>query len=453
MVELVGQRIMRKIAPWLLLLVLCYPLAWAHGLEIKGVRVWTSPEYTRLAFDTSEAARHKLFPLDNPRRLVIDIEQGSLQSTLPQVDAGDPLISQIRIGKRVGDKNAEALRIVVDLKQGVQPRSFLSRPGKDFGHRLIVDLYPQETAAARPPKVIKDIKPTLERSRTLIVAIDAGHGGEDPGAIGATGRKEKDATLAIARRLAAMINREPGMRAVLIRDGDYYIGLRQRIQKAKKLRADLFVSIHADAFDDSNARGSSVFTLSERGATSEAARWLADRENAADHIGGVSLEDKDEVLTSVLLDLSQSATMQASQDLAKGLLRQLRALGEVHKNEVQQAGFAVLKSPDIPSVLVETAFISNPEEERRLTTPAHQEQLARSMVNGIRAYFRRNPPPGTQVANAPGPRAELRHTIGRGDSLATVAKKYGIDLSKLRQANGLRDDQVRLGQTLKIPQS
>ena len=276
------------------------------------------------------------------------------------------------------------------------------------------------------------------------VVIDAGHGGKDPGAVGRRGTREKTVVLDIARKLAALIKKEPGMRPVMIREGDYYIGLRQRINKARKHNADLFISIHADAFRDRRARGSSVFVLSNRGASSEMARWLAAKENAADLAGGVSIDDKDDVLASVLLDLSQSASREASHEVASNMLDELKRVGKTHKSTVQSAGFMVLKSPDIPSILVETAFISNPTEETNLRSSKYQEKLAKAMLNGIRDYFDNNPPPGTL-------RVARKHTIKSGDTLSEIAAAYQVSLSSLRGFNSLKSDRLRVGDTLRIP--
>jgi N-acetylmuramoyl-L-alanine amidase len=277
-----------------------------------------------------------------------------------------------------------------------------------------------------------------------VIAIDAGHGGKDHGATGRRGTREKTVVLSIARKLAELIRKEPGMRSVLIRDGDYFLGLRQRIDKARKHNADLFISIHADAFRDRRARGSSVFVLSRRGASSEMARWIAAKENAADLAGGVSLDDKDDMLTGVLLDLSQSATLAASHEVAANMLGGLKRLGKTHKSTVQRAGFMVLKSPDIPSILVETAFISNPTEENNLRSSKHQEKLARAMLNGIRDYFDNHPPAGTM-------RVARKHRIKSGDTLSDIAAAYQVSLNSLRGFNSLKSDRLRVGETLRIP--
>jgi N-acetylmuramoyl-L-alanine amidase len=419
-------------------------------VDVNGVRIWTAPDHTRLVLDTDAQVQHRIFSLADPDRLVIDLADTRLRSQLPRVGGDDPLVHAIRHGIREGDD----LRVVLDLKQPVRPKSFSLRANDRYGPRLVIDLWqkagdsssskPRSSgqAAARPepgpPAALRD----------LIVAIDAGHGGEDPGAIGPTGTREKDVVLAVSRKLAHLVEREPGMKSVMIRTGDYYIPLRKRIEKARRLKADLFVSIHADAFRDKRVRGSSVYTLSHRGASSEAARWLAEQENRADLIGGIDLDDKDDLLASVLLDLSQSATIEASLKAAQEVLGNLKHVGAVHKSSVQQAGFVVLKSPDIPSMLVEMAFISNPAEERRLRSSAHQEKLARALMRGIRAYFDRYPPPGTRFARL----AARQHVIARGDTLSTIAEQYGISLRALRTANNLADDRIRTGQVLTIPE-
>ena len=277
-----------------------------------------------------------------------------------------------------------------------------------------------------------------------MIAIDAGHGGEDPGARGPRGTREKTVVLQIAKRLERLVDREPGFRAVMIREGDYFMPLRKRASKAHEHRADLFVSIHADAFHDRRARGSSVYVLSQRGATSEMARILAETENAADLIGGVSLNDKDDLLKTVLLDLSQTASIEASMEVGENVLGHLRRLGKVHKRRVQQAGFVVLKSPDIPSILVETAFISNPGEERQLRNGKHQQNLATAILKGIKSYFRNNPPPGTLMA-------QRQHVIKRGDTLSEIAQRYDVSMNQLRVANGLKGNSLRIGDVLKIP--
>jgi N-acetylmuramoyl-L-alanine amidase len=293
-----------------------------------------------------------------------------------------------------------------------------------------------------------------KRLRDVIVAIDAGHGGEDPGAIGANGTREKQVTLQIARTLARLVEKEPGMRPVLVRDGDYYIRLRKRIAIARKHKADLFVSIHADAFRDKRVSGSSVYTLSHRGASSEAAKWLADKENSADLIGGIDLSENDNLLATVLLDMTQNATLEHSNAAASKVLANLKKVGAVHNRSVQKAGFVVLKSPDIPSMLVETAFISNPKEEKRLRNADHQAKLARAVLGGVKSYFASYPPPGSKLAgdeSGDGVKGR-RYVINSGDTLGEIARKYDVSLTSLRSANRIDGDQIRVGQVLTIPE-
>ena len=416
-------------------------LASAAPVDFEDVRFWTAPDHIRVVFDTNGPVQHQLFTLQNPERLVIDVPGARAKSTLNTRDVSADLIKGVRAAMHKPD----VLRIVLDLKQGVRPRSFTLKPNKQYGHRLVVDLY-NKTETASKTVVKKTVADKNTQLRDLVIAIDAGHGGEDPGAIGRHGTREKDVVFSIARRLAALIKKEPGMQAVLIREGDYYIGLRQRIDKARKLNADLFISIHADGFRDQRARGSSVFVLSNRGATSEMARWVAEKENLSDLAGGVSLDDKDGLLAEVLLDLSQTATIEASLEVADNLLGELKGIGKTHKSSVQQAGFVVLKSPDIPSILVETAFISNPQEEKKLRIKQHQQVLARAMLRGIQDYFGKNPPPGTHMV----PR---QYVVKRGDTLSDIALQHQISLNRLRGYNDLKNDLVRVGETLRIPPS
>jgi N-acetylmuramoyl-L-alanine amidase len=359
--------------------------------EIYAVRVSESPDHTRVVFDLSAPAEHSVFTLSGPDRVVLDFARTRMGRGFAPPETG-PLLQRIRHARR----NGHGVRVVLDLSQGARPQTFLLPPKGLHGHRLVVELNPE--AGRRGSRVKSTREPALAEARDVVVAIDAGHGGLDPGARGVRGTREKDVVLAVARRLQALINREPGLRAVMVRDGDQFMRLRDRIRKARNHRADLFISIHADAFHDPQARGASVYVLSERGASSEAARWLADRENAADLVGGVSLVDKDDQLAQVLLDLSLTATLEASYEVADEILGELREVGAVHRRGVERAAFVVLKSPDIPSVLVETAFISNPEEELKLRDGGHQQRLAGAILRGVRNYFRRYAPPGTWFA-------------------------------------------------------
>lgn len=432
---------------------LCFLVAILSPLEagqvlVKDVRLWAAPDHTRLVLDTEGTVEHKIFPLDNPDRLVIDVKDARIGVKLPKPATDARIIRAIRSAPRNGDD----LRVVLDLKKSVRTKSFMLKPNKYYGHRLVVDLEAKEGATSKPPAKAPSAPSRHEKSyraRELVIAIDAGHGGDDPGAKGPSGVYEKDVVLGISKRLARLVEKEPGMRSVMIRTGDYYLGLRKRVQKARDAKADLFISIHADAFRDGRVRGSSVYTLSQRGASSEAAQWLAEKENRADLVGGVDLADKNDLLASVLLDLSLSASMEASRLAADDVLNQLRRLGKTHKRRVQHAGFRVLKAPDIPSLLVETAFISNPEEEKRLKDPHHQERVAKALLIGIRKYFRRYPPPGTWMAQHSTPR---EHVTSRGDTLSTIAEKYRVKLHDLRTANRISGDRIRVGQVLTIPE-
>jgi len=425
-----------------------------QAVDFESVRLWAAPDNTRVVFDVSGPHSHKLFSLENPDRVVIDVPAGRVADTLKAGAVSGGLVKGVRAAKNTPD----TLRIVLDLQQRTRPRSFSLKPNGQYGHRLVVDLYQTGASAvpvSKPPATSVTSRPAATRAapsvaRELVVAIDAGHGGDDPGAIGRRGTREKDVVLAIAKRLAELVEKEPGMRPVLIREGDYYVGLRQRINKARKHKADLFISIHADGFKDSRAHGSSVYVLSNRGASSEMGRWLEARENAADLAGGVSLDDKDDLLAEVLLDLSQSATMEASFEVADNMLGELKRLGKTHKSTVQQAGFVVLKSPDIPSMLVETAFISNPAEENKLRDKRHQQALANAMLKGIRDYFDSHPPPGTLLVAQ---QSEQQYVVKSGDTLSHIAQRYQVSTSSLRGYNSLKNDTLKVGDKLRIPPS
>ncbi len=377
----------------LTLLLIFWTLMAHSAVQVKAVRTSLSDGVTRIVFDLSKAAEHHLFTLSNPNRVVIDIPNARLTTSLAGKKKG--ILSSIRGGKR----NSKDLRIVLDLSASAKPRSFSLKPGGKSGHRLVIDLK-RGNAGKKAVKTVRSVAQAKARSkpRDVIIAIDAGHGGKDPGALGRGGLREKHAVLALARKLAAEINRQSGMRAVLTRDKDVFLTLRQRIKKARKFKADMFVSLHADSFKDARASGSSVYVLSNRGASTEAAQWLARHENAADLMGGVTLDDKDNQVAQVLLDLSQEATIDASIKVASRVLKQLKTVGKVHRKHVERAGFVVLKSPDIPSILIETAFISNPTEERRLRDSKYQTRMAKAISRGLRNYFKSYAPPGTRLA-------------------------------------------------------
>lgn len=415
-------------------LLLINTIAYAAN-TITAARVWPAQEYTRIAFESTAPIKYQLIILKNPDRLVLDIEDVELTNVLQtlsdKIISGDPYIKQVRVAKF----KPGVVRIALDLKGEVKSNLFALAPAGDYKHRLVLDIYPlqdelmamlvkksSETETPNQPKpVVEPLPPNAdanegsidpiteatpevspvkrdepaatnkEDERLITIAIDAGHGGEDPGARGANGSREKDITLKIAKKLKEQIDAEPNMRAMLTRDGDYFVPLGTRVVKARKFKADLFISIHADAFTNTAARGSSVFALSEKGATSAGARYLAKKENESDLIGGVSLGGRDPVLAKTLLDLSQTATINDSLKLGKAVLGNIGEINKLHKNRVEQAGFAVLKSPDIPSILVETAFISNPDEEKRLNDEAYQDKLVESILNGVKNYFASNP--------------------------------------------------------------
>lgn len=420
---------------------------------INSIRLHASPEKTRLVFDVSEPLDHTLFVLENPLRLVIDLPG----STLAKKARRQPLGSKGFAGTAVTDvrfssAKQENLRVVLDLSESVKPRSFLLNPIAQYGDRLVIDLFPAlggRKAPADEPKVEQPL-------RDIVVAIDPGHGGDDPGAIGPGKTYEKTVVLAIAKALADRVDAEPGFKAVLTRRGDYYVAHRNRTQLARDNQADVFISIHADAWKTASASGASVFAISQRGATSETARWIAEKENRADLIGGVgsvSLDDKDDVLAGVLLDLSMTASLSASLEMGAEVIKSIAPINKLHKMSVEQASFIVLKSPDIPSILVETGFISNPGEARKLRTSAHQKKMAGAIFKGVSTYFRKKPPEGTFLAQriAQAPRV-IAYKIKSGDTLSEIAQRFRVSQSILRSFNALKSDRLRIGQVLKIPE-
>ena len=370
--------------------VLLASASFSFAAELKTAKISVEADRTRVFLDLAGPVDYKLFEIANPGRIVLDMRDSSLTESFA-APAGKGLLKSLRTGAQ----NKTDLRVVFDLAADVRPKSFLMPPEGGQGYRLVVDLYPKGKGKA---EAVKSARIAPVKTRDVVVMIDPGHGGNDPGAKGSGGTQEKNITMMVSRELKRQIEKTPGMRAVLTRDGDYYVGLEDRYHKAREAKADLFVSIHADAFTSSDARGSSVWMLSPRGATSEAARFLADRENNADLVGGVKLDKKDNTLAAVLLDLSQSSTLEASGVVAQQVLRAIAKLGPTHRGYVEKANFVVLRSPDVPSILVETAFITNPEEERRLNNSEQRELLATAILNGMRNYFQSAPPPGTQFA-------------------------------------------------------
>jgi N-acetylmuramoyl-L-alanine amidase len=525
----------------------------ASAADVKAARAWAGPEYTRVVFDLSGPASYKMSQGDVPGSVVLDIAGSSVTGDFA-APGGQGLFKSMTVSKQGG-----SARMVATVDPKAKPKSFLLKPAGDYGYRLVLDLYPggQSDPGDNPPRTIDHDSPSVAAAeasddtdsgadapaptptpsratrgsrgksvpagrppmlptgdRKVVVAIDAGHGGEDPGAKGATGLREKDVTLQVARELADQINRQPGMQAVLTRNGDYFIPLKRRYEIAREHNADMFVSIHADAFKNGDAKGSSVWVLSPRGKTSEASRWLADRENRADLVGGVSLDDKDDSLAAVLLDLQQGYAMQASESIAGNVLKALGRLGPTHRGYVERANFVVLRSPDVPSILVETAFITNPAEETRLRDDGHRRELATAVLGGVRNYFESMPPPGTwfavqaarrngtslasAAASAPAApavaadagavasdavkaasrstpakrtlaKAEASqppargssgraddnvrdlHRVNRGETLTGIANQYGVSVGALKMANKMNDDNVRIGSVMVIP--
>ncbi len=443
----------------LLLILWCLPVFAAAPVTVQNLRMWRAPDNTRLVFDLSDSIEHRVFALEGPHRLVIDLDNARFQGSLPEIDPANPILSAFRSGRPEGN----TLRFVLDLKRAVKTRSFVLKPAGQYGHRLVVDLIdPQaeaeETRAApeEPAAVPAPSAPTIfsapPRQREWVIAIDAGHGGEDPGARGRQYRtREKDVTLAIARELARLVAQEPSLKPVLIRDGDYYIGLRKRFLRAKHERADVFVSIHADAMPGRRiAYGSSVYALSEKGATSAFASALADRENYADLVGGVSLNDKTDDVRRTLLDLSTDKQIEHSLQLGDDVLAELARIGRVHLSRPAQASFAVLKSPDIPSILVETAFISSPIEEKQLRDSTYQQRIAAAILKGVKRYLAREgrgaPMPQQVVSDMP-----REHVVQVGETLGSIARQYNINLEVLRFLNNLTESEVPIGFRLRLP--
>lgn len=465
----------------------------AANVKLRDARVWVAPDHTRVIFEASRSpGRFRMFTLANPPRVVLDIRSARLAARVKRKLKRKGVIARIRTGRR----GRRTLRIVFDLTEKIKLDTFVLKPNRRYGHRLVIDLLrlnvtkparriskrmaskrvrnKRDLAVARKVKKSKrrTIKQEVRKSRRakrhqrnvrrrairrkkvrklpvrdIIVAIDPGHGGDDPGAIGRHGTREKDVVLRMAKRLAYLIRRQPGMQAVLIRNGDYYVDLERRKHIARKIKADLFISLHANSARRRSARGISVYTLSRRGASTEAARWLASRENRADLVGGARMANRlkrNNNLARVLLDLSQASTLQASKDIARYVLGEMRKVGRVHRRGLERAGFVVLKSPDIPSILIETGFISNPREERKLGNRRYQRRLAYSIMRGIMSYFRYNAPPNTRFARS-------RHVISNGETLADIAQRYRVPVRRLRTYNQLKTDNLRVGSIIHIP--
>ena len=407
----------------------------ASSTQVKDIRLAKNKGYLRLVFDLNGTTEYSVFALHKPERVVLDIKNTKMSHGMVDQLQADSLIRRIRSGVQ----NKNDLRVVFDLSETVSPRSFLLAPSGKLGHRLVIDLHDNKKSTT--------VKKASKRD--VIIAIDAGHGGKDPGATGRAGTHEKIVTLQIAKRLEKHINKQRGMKAVLTRKNDRFLRLRDRIEKARDNHADLMISLHADAFPDPRARGSSIYALSVDGASSETARMLAEKENAADLLfGDVNLTVEDQMVKEVLFDLSLTGTIESSLDIGGEILGQIKTVNRVHKKKVQQAGFAVLKAPNIPSVLLETAFISNPREEKNLRSKSHQQKVARAITRGVNKYFARKAPPGTWLAASEG-----EYSVNNGDNVKTIAKNYNVKEEDLRARNALYADNLIAGQVIKIPVS
>ncbi|MCZ6502646.1 MAG: N-acetylmuramoyl-L-alanine amidase [Gammaproteobacteria bacterium] len=436
--------------PLIFLLLIGFPVS-AGLTTIESVRVRPSPERTRIVFDLEQPVEHKIFSLSNPQRLVIDINDAKLLKSLRKVNLkGTPILAM-----RSSSRNGQDLRVVLDLSTEVKPRSFVLKPIMQYGDRLVIDLYTNDQQLA---PVVQKADRIARQMRDVVVAIDAGHGGDDPGAIGHGKLLEKKIVLSIANKLNRLFEKETGFRSILTRKGDYYVAHRKRMEIARESQADIFLSIHADAFKTAEASGASIYAISQQGATSEAARWLAEKENRADLIGGVSgvsLDDKDDLLAGVLLDLSMTASLSASLEMGESVLGAISRVNKLHKKHVEQATFLVLKSPDIPSLLIETGFISNPSEARKLRSNSHQQKMAKAIFEGVTSYMQENPPGGSFLAwkKQGGNDKLVTYIIVSGDTLSEIASKYRVSFKNLKKVNGLRGNTIRIGQILKIPTS
>ena len=407
----------------------------ANVARIKDIRLSKNKGYIRLVFDMDGIADHSLFELHGPERVVLDIKKAKMPHGMVDRVQANSLIRSIRSGVQ----NGNDLRVVFDLSSGVKPRSFSLAPSGKSGHRLVLDLHNEKTSTK-----VKQVK-----KRDVIIAIDAGHGGKDPGATGRSGTNEKVITLQIAKRLEKLVNQQRGMKAVLIRKNDRFMRLRERIQKARDSHADMMISLHADSFPDPRARGSSIYALSVDGASSETARMLAEKENASDLLfGDMDLAIEDQMVKEVLFDLSLTGTIESSLDMGSEILHQIKSVNRVHKKKVQQAGFAVLKAPNIPSVLLETAFLSNPREEKNLRSTSHQQKVAKAITRGVNKYFSRKAPPGTWLAASEGD-----YSVSHGENVSTIAKQHNVPEKDLRARNALYADNLMAGQVIKIPVS
>ena len=429
---------------WVVLLALCSFSVWADN-SIESVRVWPSPDKTRVVFDLSETPEYSYFMLNQqkPYRLVIDFNNTKLNTGLTNLGKDSLLVRKVRTSS---PKNNRSSRIVIELNSKTEPNLFVLPANESYKDRLVVDLPGKSVERSGPAKSIDELK-----DRKVTIAIDAGHGGDDPGSIGPRGTYEKNVVIKIARALAKLINDDPGMQAFLVRTGDYYLGLNERPQKAWDAKADFFVSIHADAFRTPQPRGGSVWVLSKRRADSEVGRWLENREQESELLGGVtdilSKNSHEPYLAETLLDMSMDSSIAGAYSAARHIIDEMSAVTKMHKTKPQAASLAVLKSPDKPSLLVETGFISNPDEERLLTSNAHQQKMARALYNGIRRYFVSNPIDNTYLAN----QNSFTYTVKSGDSLSVLAQRYNTTVKAIKTENNLRSNVLKIGQKITIP--
>ncbi|EAW32262.1 N-acetylmuramoyl-L-alanine amidase [marine gamma proteobacterium HTCC2143] len=427
-----------------LLSVLVLAAVPSYSATVEDVRVWRAPDHTRVVLDLSGPVTHKVMTLESPTRIVVDIDSAKMRADLTGLDFQDSPVFRVRSG--VKDKTG--LRVVLDVNSSVKPRSFLLPKNDQYRDRLVVDLYDRK----QKNQVVKHVND--KNRRDIVVAIDAGHGGEDPGASGPGNLREKKVVLAIAKELNYLLKQQKGYQPVMIRNGDYFVGLQKRRGLARKAQADLMVSIHADAFKNSQAHGSSVYALSRKGASSAMAGVLAEDANNSDLVGGVSLGDKDDVLAGVLADLSMAASLDASIQIGTGVVSEMGKISRLHSRKVEQANFSVLRSPDVPSILVETGFISNPGEAKKLSTKSYQRKMARAIYNGITRHFAARPPPDTYLAWQKRQRdTTFEYVIASGDTLSAIAQRYKVSVASIRRQNDLISSAIKIGQKLTIPSS
>ena len=431
---------------WLLPVLLLTMSAFLQAAQVKDIRVGQQPGSTRLVFELDQSTGHRMFPLSNPDRIVLDVSDSSITEEV--VSSLKALSSDVLIRVRYA-KRENGMRFVLDLNQKVKAKSTELSASGEYGPRILVEL--EHGNQNNQAKVVKSLASISDEKRDIVVVIDPGHGGKDPGALGQYKVREKDVVLSIGKELAKRLNATPGIKAVMTRSTDVFLQLRDRSRVAREANADLMISIHADAFTKPSARGASVWALSLSGKTSEMGRWLAQQEQAADLVGGISLDDKDQLLAEVLLDMSMNSTIQMSLDIGDEVLGQMRGVAKLHKDSVQQAGFVVLKSPDIPSILIETGFVSNKTEAKNLSSATYRRKLAASIAKGVESFFNSNPPDGTYIAWRKQQKGGYTYTVSKGDTLSEIARKNGVSLDSLRSANTLRNDVIWVGQKLSIP--